>query len=739
MGKSKKNAARAVPPSKQNPVGSFDRSSSPSSEEYEKVEKSGHSDDTANWTKVSSADSGTDDSQQYPRSPRESNSQAATSSESEADQAKNKKRMSTSKQSAADSDPGELSLVFGRLSELKEGAPTSRQEFYRHAYEIFANIEQINMGSSSPFIGSGRKSEIISCAHEYNTLLLQYFDWLNQNGGDKDEKSYIYKLMRIWDLCERLNFSENDNDVVVNDLVTWLNLYPLSEESSPKDLQRYNSFDSDDEELVIVDRDDISNRSGDDDQEESGDAVDWMHVRRNLLRGNVEEATQILKGCVDSLSLENQGCLHKVIRVAETMPPLPAGSSSSSTTQAAWYKWAVFRRQMADELERFDCSSCDRRVRKEINVVLKILCGDEKVISKAGTFLESFVGLLIYTDPFRSRKDIPAIAERSLSDEDDVVAACYALLLHDWDGVFSAFDDLWLQTHMGHALISAGIMPSGDLPASSDADHEECINPVYHIMNAYANTVAHEFNMWEEAVGYVSGCRTNREFWAKQLLKQRIDSTTDTDALKAMLEGCEKYHFSGLKKMLCKVLAEKYEEQGQMRDATINYARAGDIVSLDKLADTALRKYLDSGILEEVIAETDDTRDAIQKSTHYRFLSQYQRLRTLLHGGRLGEAADLIKQLLSSIDAPAEFQVILLIDSLSILEDVSKSVIFNENETLDLMRRLQSTQKNKDLHANVFAKCYNRVRPDTVVSNDEVVIKISQSLAFNLANALIAQ
>ncbi|KAI9248293.1 hypothetical protein BDA99DRAFT_232838 [Phascolomyces articulosus] len=68
MGKSKKNnasAAHAVPPSKQNPVGSFDRSPSPSSEDFEKVENTANSDDTTNWSKVgSAADSGTDESQQ---------------------------------------------------------------------------------------------------------------------------------------------------------------------------------------------------------------------------------------------------------------------------------------------------------------------------------------------------------------------------------------------------------------------------------------------------------------------------------------------------------------------------------------------------------------------------------------------------------------------------------------------------------------------------------------------------
>ena len=44
------------------------------------------------------------------------------------------------------------------------------------------------------------------------------------------------------------------------------------------------------------------------------------------------------------------------------------------------------------------------------------------------------------------------------------------------------------------------------------------------------------------------------------------------------------------------VLAEKYEQEGKIRDATISYARAGDVASLDKLADAALWKYLDSGM-----------------------------------------------------------------------------------------------------------------------------------------------
>ena len=69
----------------------------------------------------------------------------------------------------------------------------------------------------------------------------------------------------------------------------------------------------------------------------------------------------------------------------------------------------------------------------------------------------------------------------------------------------------------------------------------------------------------------------------------------------------------------------------------------------------------------------------------------------------------------------------------------NKHIIFNESETLDLMRRLQ--QMRNDMHEDVFTQCYNRVRSlsdaSTINNDNDVISKISQSLAFNLANALL--
>ena len=74
-----------------------------------------------------------------------------------------------------------------------------------------------------------------------------------------------------------------------------------------------------------------------------------------------------------------------------------------------------------------------------------------------------------------------------------------------------------------------------------------------------------------------------------------------------------------------------------------------------------------------------------------------------------------------------------------IIGSTNKHIIFNENETLDLMRRLQ--QMRNDMHENVFTQCYNRVRSlsdsSTINNDNDVISKISQSLAFNLANALL--
>lgn len=166
-----------------------------------------------------------------------------------------------------------------------------------------------------------------------------------------------------------------------------------------------------------------------------------------------------------------------------------------------------------------DTAAADQQVLGELDTLYKIVCGDEQSLISHGSVLESHIGGLVYADPFRKCGTASTFSTRVNNRKfgaDPLETACQYFWAHDWEEALSNLDDFWLQTHLGHLLIVADMLPGGD---SKDISDGTGVSPVYNIMNLYGQNLATEYDMWPEAMAYVTACQTHKEQWAKEVCR----------------------------------------------------------------------------------------------------------------------------------------------------------------------------------------------------------------------------
>lgn len=143
------------------------------------------------------------------------------------------------------------------------------------------------------------------------------------------------------------------------------------------------------------------------------------------------------------------------------------------------------------------------------------------------------------------------------------------------------------------------------------------------------------------------------------------------------------------------------------------------------------------GTLAKLPDEDDVDKEILGKCKHYTFLLKYRSLRKCIDQDQRVEAARYIKELLHSLDAPHEFRVVLLMEALPLLvseESPSSGLVFNEQETKDLIRHFQDATQKGDIPNDVFVKQHKTFNTASNVQN--VLKKIGHKLRYNLAKAI---
>ncbi|KAG0182269.1 Nuclear pore complex protein Nup85 [Apophysomyces sp. BC1021] len=575
-----------------------------------------------------------------------------------------------------ETDITKYNLVYEHINKISNKAPKNEEEFYNESFDIFSKLDQLrktNLSSTmitpNRILSDREKSKVAQYASKYTDLLRDYYYQL----GQKNE-------------CDEHEIQH------VNDVLRIWSLSEILYFSGPQDepivthlsdwLSVYWPLEDGVDGNVMF-------KCENDDHDE-----DWKTVYRYLLRNNIPEAVDLLEIFTDHVSQIRQTCTRRIIELLQAMP---MSTSDTVTTEdiSEWKEWHANVLATYRDFAQMTSDENDESFIASLLLVLQILSGDKDTILEFGTYLESLVGLLVYNQPFRTRHDIALVASKlHLDEEDSVAAACHHLITRNWDEAFEALDDHWFQTHLGHLLITSGYLLDSETQVSED---EVTVDPVYYVISAYAECIAERYSMWKEAVVYMNVCKANAEIW------------------------------------IAKVIAKREDAEGDVYNATLNYARAEDITSLEAIANRILKQYLKIGVLDGIVSESDKTQFLL-KCPSYAFLLHYDQLRKQIEAKEFDVAAKLLMRLITSLTAPEEFRTVLLVDSFCI-QQASRKVVFDRTETSELIDQYELALSNKTQY-DLFGPYFKQVKTTSKGITEVVVAQIRERLAYNQAIAM---
>lgn len=557
---------------------------------------------------------------------------------------------------------------------------------------------------------------------DVNGILSKYID-LIQDYTEADNYT------RIWDLCQRLYFPMEGTELITS-VRDWLNTYE-----------------------EIPDVEDAKLQDADEELEESnsiGPTWVWEYSRRQLMRGNFQESMEMLTFSLGFLNTQQKTAVSKIIKLIADFENVVSTNTDKTTF---WERWAIWREQCktSDTEFEFALQSQDAQVEKneEIHSLYDILIGDEECIRRYGTYFEVVLGTAWFAKPQSSLSSLKSLAQDVDNlEEDAYVIACSYILMGQFDDAFAVMGgDLWLHTHLGYALIATGNIVTNTRVTTKSTNKEDILDPIYYSIQTYAQNIAEEFDMWEEAVIYLTCCQSNKEIWVNQLLGDPILPRKDVNRLNSILDVATKCGLSQVEKYIHKGLGHRYEHEKKIRQATTEYGKAEDLKSLDRLAHAEFSQYLKTGKLGDVITDMP----ALHRSPHYAILIVYQEFREHLAKKRWEKASKAALHLLENEQLPTKFETVLLIDNLQILKGKLAKHIYHFMYKLIFLDTLESKHYypsnrimqlidifkhiTKDASNQDFIVKYYKFIENHDYSSDIITAKIRERLAYKAATA----
>lgn len=140
------------------------------------------------------------------------------------------------------------------------------------------------------------------------------------------------------------------------------------------------------------------------------------------------------------------------------------------------------------------------------------------------------------------------------------------------------------------------------------------------------------------------------------------------EQLQSILDIAEKYKLSEVQMFIHKAMGQRYEQKHDLRQATIEYGKAKDVDSLDRLAHQEFSEYARTGKLDNVVVDMKE----LLVCPHYTVLIEYAQFHENLKHKRYGDASTNLVGLIHNEKLPNKFEIVLLIDNLAILKGKKK-------------------------------------------------------------------
>lgn len=239
-----------------------------------------------------------------------------------------------------------------------------------------------------------------------------------------------------------------------------------------------------------------------------------------MMRGNLIEAIEGFEMSTDDLNEIQLTGIKAIIELLEKFQTLQEIRDNPFRFVIEWSQWhtecQIKSNHFLSDIEQDEEDDDDDQVNYDISSLFYILLGDEDHISFGGSYFERLIAYIIFARPEIAMSDLNSLAQRVVTDQDDIDACAY-LIMGCFDDAFEACQDLWLQTHLGHALILVGAKSTDQVQQQEEEEKECIIDPIYYCIDEYAIMLAENHGLWKEAVIYITACVENKELWIKKV------------------------------------------------------------------------------------------------------------------------------------------------------------------------------------------------------------------------------
>jgi len=208
-----------------------------------------------------------------------------------------------------------------------------------------------------------------------------------------------------------------------------------------------------------------------------------------------------------------------------------------------------------------------------------------------------------------------------------------------------------------------------------------------HILLEYAEGLLSHGSLWQVGVSYLDFCpQFGRQHLALHLEKLPVDSDAKATKVLRVLEkrGLTPQAFS-----LCRVLAIRALKASRL-GASLSWAiKSKDVAFASFVAEKLLTDYSLTGRFSHLDI-LDHLGPDMALSDKLAFLGKYREFHLLYENSEFPGAGQLLLSLLTAKLAPKRFWLMLLMDTLPLLE--SGEVIFDVDDTYELLHCLEELQ-----------------------------------------------
>jgi len=584
------------------------------------------------------------------------------------------------------------------------------------SHQYFLQVQQV--AQSAKAAGDGSTAQLLKFSRLYRAILKTC---AMEMEDDPAEAQLLELQELIWSLVEILFIDFPSSGLILNQLLEWVHQhFPTGERLAPQILEDVASIASEDDGAASPE----------------SSAHFWPAVLAFILQGQLDRAREVLALHSSHLDAENspmiKDALDSVDELLRKMPLFSAFVGKSVTEfDLRWQRW---KEECHLRLARGIFG-----VEPKLELIVRLLTGDEaafrsdEVIDVTTTWYHHLVSKLLYTNPTIKAIDVQYHIHQAMdlftvatgqapTPVDAILQSAFEFDVHTVvKECCSQLPNWWLATHLTDLLHHCGQLDLSNTSVLNQQKYKCSLRE--HIILEYTEGLMSHSSLWQVGISYLDYCpQFGRQHQALHLEKIPVDSESKATKVLRMMQtrGLTAQAFS-----LCRVLAIRALRSDRLGLALSWSIKSKDVAFASFVAEKLLTDYSQTGSFSHLDI-LDHLGSDMVLSDKLAFLGKYREFHLLYENSSFLEAGQLLLGLLTAKLAPKRFWLMLLMDTLPLLE--SNQVIFNVDDTYELMHCLEELQSWSQLEIDPA--------PKTSFEEEKVGL-LRLALARNLARALV--